>query len=332
MGTQRIPCQLSFIIAPRKTAATNCNTRELGLYCPEYRPILKGTSKFSAVLLERPYLVVWLGYWGKFKNINSSLLKLNVLFCCPQILVLAEVAWEPRMDHTEYLVTWEVDGGGLKGNLFTDTTSVTLSLWPDTIYHIQVELASHADKSAPLTLDTHKALQVSFDITHTTESPIIPDFKPSRKIFESRKEVLVEEDADTPKLQTPTHISNSLSSVVVKGDTIAKLIDTRQETELILGSVAAVVLFLLISALLVLRTRRLPGEFLLGGSSRSPKLIPDERHAKPIVLVKEMKRSKEEEARESALSAGYGVSEYETVGFAGMSDDLRLQRPSEVQV
>jgi hypothetical protein len=55
-----------------------------------------------------------------------------------KVLVIAEVAWEPRVTRGVYLVTWEVDGGGLKGNLFTDSTCVTLSLWPDTMYHIQV--------------------------------------------------------------------------------------------------------------------------------------------------------------------------------------------------
>lgn len=214
------------------------------------------------------------------------------------------------MDHAEYLVTWEVDGGGLKGNLFTDTTSVTLSLWPDTVYHIQVELVSQSDKSAPLTLDTHKALQVNFDITHTTASPIETDVKPSRKIFESRKEISLEEEVDVPKLnlQSPTRISSPLSSVVVKAETTAHLIDTRQETELILGSVAAVLLFLVLLVLLALRARRLQDEFLLG------KLIPEERHAKPIVMVKE--------------------KDFGNVEFAGTTaaTEERISRPSVVVV
>ncbi|KAL5242014.1 hypothetical protein ACI65C_009424, partial [Semiaphis heraclei] len=55
-----------------------------------------------------------------------------------KVLVIAEVAWDARQVHRPaYLVTWEIDGGGLKGNLFTDTTCVTLSLWPDTAYLIQ---------------------------------------------------------------------------------------------------------------------------------------------------------------------------------------------------
>lgn len=58
-------------------------------------------------------------------------------------LVIAEIAWEPRrqigsMRKPFYFVTWEVDGGGLKGNLLTESTTVTLSLCTDTVYHIQV--------------------------------------------------------------------------------------------------------------------------------------------------------------------------------------------------
>ncbi|CAB0004541.1 unnamed protein product, partial [Nesidiocoris tenuis] len=58
-------------------------------------------------------------------------------------LVIAEIAWDARRP-TEggprkpfYFVTWEVDGGGLKGNLLTESTAVTLSLCTDTVYHIQ---------------------------------------------------------------------------------------------------------------------------------------------------------------------------------------------------
>ncbi|XP_054264848.1 uncharacterized protein LOC128987837 [Macrosteles quadrilineatus] len=79
-----------------------------------------------------------------------------------KVLVIAEVAWNPQTTSSVapvYLVTWEVDGGGLRGNLFTDSTAVTLSLWPDTVYHIQVELVrhdwKHGGQSEQLVLDTH---------------------------------------------------------------------------------------------------------------------------------------------------------------------------------
>lgn len=55
-------------------------------------------------------------------------------------LVIAELKWDEigGNPNLEYLITWELTGGGLKGHLVTDSTSVTLSLWPDTTYRIQV--------------------------------------------------------------------------------------------------------------------------------------------------------------------------------------------------
>ncbi|VVC41686.1 Immunoglobulin-like fold [Cinara cedri] len=82
-----------------------------------------------------------------------------------KVLVIAEVAWDARQVHRPaYLVTWEIVGGGLKGNLFTDTTCVTLSLWPDTAYLIQVSLLGGADDSVKMStsptllLDTRSAV------------------------------------------------------------------------------------------------------------------------------------------------------------------------------
>lgn len=57
-------------------------------------------------------------------------------------LVSANVAWhaEPLAPKgpSDCLVTWEVSGGGLIGNLLTQTSFVELSLWPDTKYRVQV--------------------------------------------------------------------------------------------------------------------------------------------------------------------------------------------------
>jgi hypothetical protein len=53
-------------------------------------------------------------------------------------LVNAEVAWHPLMAPHECLVTWEISGGGLKGNMLTETSNVQLSLWLDTKYRVQV--------------------------------------------------------------------------------------------------------------------------------------------------------------------------------------------------
>lgn len=53
-------------------------------------------------------------------------------------LVTADVAWQLLNTPCQYLVTWEISGGGLKGNLITETPSVQLSLWPETVYRVQV--------------------------------------------------------------------------------------------------------------------------------------------------------------------------------------------------
>lgn len=53
-------------------------------------------------------------------------------------LVSADVSWIDLIEAHQCLVTWEVFGGGLMGNLLTDSSNVELSLWPDTKYRVQV--------------------------------------------------------------------------------------------------------------------------------------------------------------------------------------------------
>lgn len=55
-----------------------------------------------------------------------------------EFLVATHLAWEPSHILVNCLVTWEVYGGGLMGNLLTDTSNVELSLWPDTKYRVEV--------------------------------------------------------------------------------------------------------------------------------------------------------------------------------------------------
>lgn len=94
-------------------------------------------------------------------------------------LVIAEIKWveEGMFPGKQYLVTWELTGGGLKGHLVTDTNSVTLSLWPSTSYKVQVEPftlnldsdgeqpmpTTSEESSAPLVVDTSIA---SFSLEH----------------------------------------------------------------------------------------------------------------------------------------------------------------------
>lgn len=177
-----------------------------------------------------------------------------------KVLVIGEIAWEPKAARGVYLVTWEVDGGGLKGNLFTDSTCVTLSLWPDTIYHIQVELVSRIPgvenlKSEMMDLDTGRALKVS------TES---------------------QEDLSMMADEMPEDVdfNSPLLSVLVSaahGDTAKS---KWYNAELVMGSCAAILLFSVVLFFLFWRCRSRSGmalENMITGSStvRSKKLIDD---------------------------------------------------------
>ncbi|CAH1976122.1 unnamed protein product [Acanthoscelides obtectus] len=176
-----------------------------------------------------------------------------------KVLVIGEIAWEPKAIRGVYLVTWEVDGGGLKGNLFTDSTCVTLSLWPDTIYHIQVELVSRvpgADnlKSEMMDLDTGRAQRVSTE----TDMNVMPD-----------GEVPQDGEFSSPLL--------SVLFSAVKGESTRK---RYHNVELVLGGCAAIVLFFIVFALTAWKCRRRQGKaadnMITGVSSiRSQKLVED---------------------------------------------------------
>ncbi|XP_058063644.1 uncharacterized protein LOC131213590 [Anopheles bellator] len=63
------------------------------------------------------------------------------------------------------LVSWEILGGGLTGNLLTETFKVELSLWPNTKYHVHVTCRNKETdaliRSASLLVDTSEALIAS---------------------------------------------------------------------------------------------------------------------------------------------------------------------------
>ncbi|XP_022920572.1 uncharacterized protein [Onthophagus taurus] len=186
-----------------------------------------------------------------------------------KVLVIGEIAWEPKTTRGIYLVTWEVDGGGLKGNLFTDSTCVTLSLWPDTVYHIQVELVSRTPgvenlKSEMMDLDTGRAQKVSTE--SQDDLNMIPE--------ETRDEL------NSPRL--------SVLVSAVKGEKTEKW----HNMELILGCSAAVLTFALVLAVNFWRCRRRGNgidNMITGSSSiRSHKLVEDltcYRSFQPIMTV-----------------------------------------------
>lgn len=159
-----------------------------------------------------------------------------------KVLVIGEISWEAKTNRGVYLVTWEVDGGGLKGNLFTDSTCVTLSLWPDTIYHIQVELVSRTPgvenlKSEMMDLDTGRAQKVS------TES---------------------QEDLNlmSPEEREQVDFNSPLLSVLVSAVRGDKTRQSYHNFELIMGSCAAILLFSILLTIMFWRCRRRSGSAL----------------------------------------------------------------------
>ncbi|XP_045479194.1 uncharacterized protein LOC123684111 isoform X2 [Harmonia axyridis] len=177
-----------------------------------------------------------------------------------KVLVIGEIAWEPKSARGVYLVTWEIDGGGLKGNLFTDSTCVTLSLCADTIYHIQVELVSRIPgvenlKSEMMDLDTGRAFKVS---------------------TESKQDLSVKAD----ELPEDADINSPLLSVLVRSAHGDNHSFKWYNAELVWGSCAAILLFSVVLLLLFWRCRRRSRrtiENMITGSSsvRSKKLIDD---------------------------------------------------------
>ncbi|XP_004524094.3 uncharacterized protein LOC101461607, partial [Ceratitis capitata] len=91
-------------------------------------------------------------------------------------LVLVDIAWDALNTPNQCLISWEVSGGGLMGNLLTESSTVQLSLWPDTKYRVKVtcknKLTGFMSRSLPLSIDTSEAVN-AHDHTgqHKTQSP-----------------------------------------------------------------------------------------------------------------------------------------------------------------
>ncbi|XP_058127692.1 uncharacterized protein LOC131291179 [Anopheles ziemanni] len=85
-------------------------------------------------------------------------------------------------EYHQCLVSWEISGGGLTGNLLTETSKVELSLWPNTKYHVHVTCRNKETdaliRSSSLLVDTSEAVIVSLQgtttpATTTSDRPLV---------------------------------------------------------------------------------------------------------------------------------------------------------------
>ncbi|XP_055623406.1 transmembrane protein fend-like [Toxorhynchites rutilus septentrionalis] len=116
---------------------------------------------------------------------NESLVTADVAWVCVanQTVSSGSAAKAPhQQQQRQCLVTWEVSGGGLMGNLLTESSNAQLSLWPETNYRVQVTCRNkHTDalvRSDPIVLNTTGATVVSMRhavatarVTTTTSPP-----------------------------------------------------------------------------------------------------------------------------------------------------------------
>uniref|UniRef100_A0A1A9WZ69 Uncharacterized protein n=1 Tax=Glossina brevipalpis TaxID=37001 RepID=A0A1A9WZ69_9MUSC len=132
-------------------------------------------------------------------------------------LVLVDVAWEPLSLPNQCLVTWEVSGGGLMGNLLTESFNVQLSLWPDTKYRVQVtcknKLTGLMSRSLPLTIDTSEAVKALdtnlLQIRPTLRKQVITSYITNKPIIRSTTSQTLVESVTTKQM------TNSFDSNVV---------------------------------------------------------------------------------------------------------------------
>lgn len=108
------------------------------------------------------------------QNLKSPF-ELRVLKAQRQVsLVLTDIGWDEAIANAsrQCLITWEVSGGGLIGNLLTDTAWAELSLWPDTVYNIQVKCKHRftglTRRSIKLNVDTSQLVGTTTTTTSAT--------------------------------------------------------------------------------------------------------------------------------------------------------------------
>ncbi|RXG73375.1 Transmembrane protein fend [Armadillidium vulgare] len=127
-------------------------------------------------------------------------------------LVAAKVWWSTQRPYgSDYLVTWEVAGGGLKGHLYTDIPEVDLKLWPSTVYKVQVEVVSgplgEPRISQLLILDTNNITAVTKSTSEEIEQVYQPqqDQQQLQHLQQQQQQLLVEPKIEPSASVVPDH-------------------------------------------------------------------------------------------------------------------------------
>ncbi|ETN64487.1 hypothetical protein AND_003770 [Anopheles darlingi] len=177
-------------------------------------------------------------------------------------LVLARIGWSwrpggGRCDATgrpgrddQCLVTWEVSGGGLMGNLLTEATSnAELSLWTDTSYRVQVTCR---DKHTSSLVRSAAALELN------TSTAVTPTARPPRDPQPGWLTEIAEGD-DDESLAAAIDASHPLHrrppASAARAGAGAEAGGSSRELLLLAGFVALLLLLLLASSVLVVRWR-----------------------------------------------------------------------------
>ncbi|XP_018800305.1 PREDICTED: uncharacterized protein LOC108975921 [Bactrocera latifrons] len=134
-------------------------------------------------------------------------------------LVLVDIAWDALNTPNQCLISWEVSGGGLMGNLLTESSIVQLSLWPDTKYRVKVtcknKLTGFMSRSLPLSIDTSEAVMAhEHSGQHKTQAPNVDATLISTTTIDSRTLPAAQNEP-----QQPQQINNNAIDHISNGNT-----------------------------------------------------------------------------------------------------------------
>ncbi|KAJ6637063.1 Transmembrane protein fend, partial [Pseudolycoriella hygida] len=168
-----------------------------------------------------------------------------------EFLVATHVAWEPSSMLVNCLVTWEVYGGGLMGNLVTDTSSVELSLWPDTKYCVEVTCANK------VTGELMKSLKIIVDTSNAIEMKPQADRPTNIHVPKSSSGVSASNDQSTELTSDENKYHPRQFSVYFTIPNNSWKLKYPYLKQCILGSVAALIVFLFVLTIFLASRKRL---------------------------------------------------------------------------